>query len=169
MAEGSLFLSYLMQEFDRRKKANSKYSLRSYSLALGISSSLLSRIMKGKIPLTLKMVNRLNAHFKLPNEIFKRHLEDLKEKTEIKNTESIKEKQKKKKFQQFYLTLQEKHSNYDISLITVALDDDLLPEIDRKIYQFQHSLIHFVQTNSVSSNSIYELTISFLPKSLVTN
>ena len=44
----------LMEEFNRRVRLNSRYSLRAYATFLGVSSGALSEIMKGQRPLSLK-------------------------------------------------------------------------------------------------------------------
>nr|BDT27847.1 DUF4423 domain-containing protein [Bacteriovorax sp. HI3] len=55
------FIEKLDEEFGRRKKINDRYSLRAYARDLGIEPSLLSKILRRKIPLTLKMLNRLSV------------------------------------------------------------------------------------------------------------
>ncbi|MFN3696078.1 MAG: helix-turn-helix domain-containing protein [Pseudobdellovibrio sp.] len=44
----------LLEEFNRRVRLNSRYSLRAYATFLGVSSGALSEIMKGQRPLSLK-------------------------------------------------------------------------------------------------------------------
>lgn len=53
------FRAYLQQDLIRRCKANSNYSLRAYSRAIGVSASALSSILNNKRTLTKKMTERL--------------------------------------------------------------------------------------------------------------
>lgn len=64
----SQFLFFLIAEYDKRVERNPKYSVRSFAMQLKIGSSLLSRILKGKIPLTVKMLERFNEHLTIPQE-----------------------------------------------------------------------------------------------------
>lgn len=56
--KNSKFQQYIANEFERRKKINPRYSLRAFAQHLNIQASLLSRILRGKIPLTEKALNR---------------------------------------------------------------------------------------------------------------
>ena len=49
----------LQEEFDRRLRLNSRYSLRSFSRLLGISSGALSEILKGTRPISLKSAAKM--------------------------------------------------------------------------------------------------------------
>ena len=58
MTKKSKFQQFIVSEFERRKKINPRYSLRAFAQHLNIQASLLSRILRGKIPLTEKALNR---------------------------------------------------------------------------------------------------------------
>ena len=45
------YIGFLQQEFEKRKDKNSRYSLRSFAMALELDSSTLSAVLKGKRPL----------------------------------------------------------------------------------------------------------------------
>src|SRR5687768_9276024 len=46
----------LVQEFERRRRKNPKYSLRAYGRSLGVDHSLLSKIIRGQRPLSIKLI-----------------------------------------------------------------------------------------------------------------
>jgi len=52
-------LGYLQNEFEKRSRANSNYSLRAFSRSLGINSSTLSALFSKKRPLTAAMCQKL--------------------------------------------------------------------------------------------------------------
>lgn len=56
-----LFLQHLKSEFERRKKSNERYSLRSFARFLGINHATLSGLMSGKRSLGDKVKNQLAA------------------------------------------------------------------------------------------------------------
>lgn len=56
--KNSKFQQFIVNEFERRKKINPRYSLRAFAQHLNIQASLLSRILRGKIPLTQKALDR---------------------------------------------------------------------------------------------------------------
>lgn len=53
------FATFLQSELLRRQTTNSSYSLRAFARDLNIEPSLLSKILRKKIPVTLKMLERL--------------------------------------------------------------------------------------------------------------
>lgn len=53
------FATFLNSELVKRQTANSSYSLRAFARDLNIEPSLLSKILRKKIPVTLKMLERL--------------------------------------------------------------------------------------------------------------
>ncbi|MES2803896.1 MAG: TIGR02147 family protein [Bdellovibrionota bacterium] len=53
------FSAYLNGELVKRQSSNSSYSLRAFARDLDIEPSLLSKILRKKIPITLKMLDRL--------------------------------------------------------------------------------------------------------------
>ena len=55
-------------EFERRQAINASYSLRAYSKHMGVSVSILSRIMNGKMPMTLKLLQRMSVPLSLSPE-----------------------------------------------------------------------------------------------------
>lgn len=59
------FIQILRAEYTRRCEKNSQYSLRSYARYLGINVACLSVILKGKRPLTSKMIDRLSKKMDL--------------------------------------------------------------------------------------------------------
>jgi len=53
------FRSYLQEQLINRCKSNSSYSLRAYARDLSIDNSVLSKVLAGKRPLGVKLMNRL--------------------------------------------------------------------------------------------------------------
>lgn len=53
------FATFLNSELARRQSTNTSYSLRAFARDLNIEPSLLSKILRKKIPITLKMLERL--------------------------------------------------------------------------------------------------------------
>lgn len=53
------FATFLNSELSRRQSTNTNYSLRAFARDLNIEPSLLSKILRKKIPITLKMLERL--------------------------------------------------------------------------------------------------------------
>jgi transcriptional regulator with XRE-family HTH domain len=60
------FRSVLVSEFDRRRRANRRYSLRSYARDLAIDHSTLSQMLRGKRRLTGRTVRALARQLRLP-------------------------------------------------------------------------------------------------------
>lgn len=64
------FRLYLQMELERRCQKNPKYSLRAFANSLGLHNASLSLILRGKRPLTHKMIKRLGEKVDLsPEEI----------------------------------------------------------------------------------------------------
>jgi uncharacterized protein (TIGR02147 family) len=59
------FRAFLQSEFARRCSANSQYSLRAYAMHLDIDHSTLSQLLRGKRPLTEKMIRKLGGRLRL--------------------------------------------------------------------------------------------------------
>ena len=56
-------------EFRKRKKRNPAYSLRAFAIFLGISSSFLSKILKGERPVGRSTLEKIANRLKWENEI----------------------------------------------------------------------------------------------------
>lgn len=80
------FRNYLINEFERRKEVNQNYSLRAYAKSLDINPACLSVILRGKRPLTTKLVNKFSKRLKLGPE----ELESLVSSTEASEASSYK-------------------------------------------------------------------------------
>lgn len=64
------FRAYLKSEFARRCSANAQYSLRSFAMQLETDHSTLSQLLRGKRPLTEKMIRKLSERLPLSrNEV----------------------------------------------------------------------------------------------------
>lgn len=59
------FYDFVVEEFNRRKKKNNKYSLREFSRDLDIEAGFLSKVLNRKIQITDKLITRLGAKFSL--------------------------------------------------------------------------------------------------------
>jgi plasmid maintenance system antidote protein VapI len=62
------FRNLLVSEFDRRRTANPRYSLRSFARDLSIDHSTLSQIVRGRRRLTHRTVVALGRKLRLPAE-----------------------------------------------------------------------------------------------------
>lgn len=69
------FISYLEAELARRQAANSYYSLRAFARDLNIEASLLSKLIRRKVPLTIKMFERLSPAVGLDENLHKEFYE----------------------------------------------------------------------------------------------
>lgn len=63
------FQNYLSNELQRRLADNPRYSLRAFARDLDIEPSLLSKILRRKIPLTDGMFQRISTRLRLPGDI----------------------------------------------------------------------------------------------------
>nr|BDT27841.1 DUF4423 domain-containing protein [Bacteriovorax sp. HI3] len=72
------FISYLESELSRRQLANSYYSLRAFARDLNIEASLLSKLIRRKVPLTLKMFERLAQTLGLDENTYQDFYEQIK-------------------------------------------------------------------------------------------
>ncbi|MGZ3789451.1 MAG: TIGR02147 family protein [Bacteriovorax sp.] len=70
-------LDKLNSEFDKRRLANPRYSLRAYANHLGIGASLLSRILNNKVPFTKNMLTRLREPLSLSKAEYERFEREL--------------------------------------------------------------------------------------------
>jgi transcriptional regulator with XRE-family HTH domain len=59
----------LTAEFERRRSANPRYSLRAFARDLSVDHSTLSRLLRGKRRLTVRTVRALGAALRLPPRI----------------------------------------------------------------------------------------------------
>lgn len=64
------FLNKINSEFERRQTINSNYSLRGYARHMGVSVSILSRILSNKMPMTKKLLQRMAVPLSLTPEEF---------------------------------------------------------------------------------------------------
>ncbi|MFL5815909.1 MAG: TIGR02147 family protein [Bdellovibrionia bacterium] len=68
------FVDLLEDEFARRSKRNPSYSLRAFAKSLGVHHYTLSRILKERRPLTLKMIQKLVSKLKMEPETVQQFL-----------------------------------------------------------------------------------------------
>ena len=167
MKKNSLFFDFLNVEFIRRKNLNPRYSLRAYAKNLNVSSSLLSRLLKGKIPLSVKMLQRFSAPLKLNSEQILIFVNDL----------NAYNKQNKADLHEGRITtlsmedLQIKISKIEVNAncpasLTVAsfeIDSSLIPEIELRIKRFIKSQANFIEKKSKIKDQTYELTTVLYP------
>jgi transcriptional regulator with XRE-family HTH domain len=67
------FQSLLQSEFDRRRAANSRYSLRSFARRLSLDHSTLSQILRGKRRVTPRNVRAIGRQLGLPADVIAEH------------------------------------------------------------------------------------------------
>lgn len=63
-----MLVEHLQRTLSERSKKNPRYSLRAFARSLGMDSSTLSAIMRGKRPLTAKTVKRIIENLEFKNE-----------------------------------------------------------------------------------------------------
>lgn len=167
MKNSSLFCDFLNSEFIRRKNMNPRYSLRAYAKNLNVSSSLLSRLLKGKVPLSEKMLLRFSQPLKLTSEQMLNFLIDLNSFNKLNKSLFVEGKITSLSMED----LQDKISKLDANKGTLAsltvtsfeLDSSLLPEIEMRIKRFLKSQANFIEKKSKVKDQTYELTTVLYP------
>lgn len=167
MKNSSLFCDFLNSEFIRRKNMNPRYSLRAYAKNLNVSSSLLSRLLKGKVPLSEKMLLRFSQPLKLTSEQMLNFLIDLNSFNKLNKSLFVEGKITSLSMED----LQDKISKLDANTGTLAsltvtsfeLDSSLLPEIEMRIKRFLKSQANFIEKKSKVKDQTYELTTVLYP------
>lgn len=76
-------------EFKRRQAVNSSYSLRSYAKHMGVSASILSRIMNGKMPMTLKLLQRMSIPLSLSPEEYQYYEAEISSRKSTQSNERV--------------------------------------------------------------------------------
>jgi uncharacterized protein (TIGR02147 family) len=74
---GPIYLEMLAESFQRRRKRNSRYSLRAFSRSLDVSTSLLSCILRRKRVPSLKLANSISKKLSLDTHQRERFLESV--------------------------------------------------------------------------------------------
>lgn len=87
------FATFLNSELVRRQNTNSSYSLRAFARDLNIEPSLLSKILRKKIPVTLKMLERLAPSAGLHEPDLAVYREYVKSFEGIKHLDTLQDKQ----------------------------------------------------------------------------
>lgn len=64
--------NFLQQDFEMRKKKNSRYSIRAYAKKIGLSHSALTQIMNGSRPLTKRSIKMISENLKLDPSLAKK-------------------------------------------------------------------------------------------------
>lgn len=67
------FRTVLQTEFDRRRTANRRYSLRAFARSLSIDHATLSQILRGKRRLTARKLSALGERLRLPRPAIDEH------------------------------------------------------------------------------------------------
>lgn len=146
---------------------NPRYSLRAYAKNLNVSSSLLSRLLKGKVPLSEKMLLRFSQPLKLTSEQMLNFLIDLNSFNKLNKSLFVEGKITSLSMED----LQDKISKLDANKGTLAsltvtsfeLDSSLLPEIEMRIKRFLKSQANFIEKKSKVKDQTYELTTVLYP------
>lgn len=60
----------ITEELEKRQKVNPNYSLRAFAIHLGVSVSILSRILNSKVSMTIKLLERMSVPLALTPEEF---------------------------------------------------------------------------------------------------
>lgn len=87
------FATFLNSELVKRQTANSSYSLRAFARDLNIEPSLLSKILRKKIPVTLKMLERLAPSAGLIEPDLSTYREYVKSAEGMKHFDNLQDKQ----------------------------------------------------------------------------
>jgi transcriptional regulator with XRE-family HTH domain len=65
LQQGASFRAHLQKEFDKRVKANPKYSLRAFAKFLGTDVSRLSKILRNQRPMSVELIEQFGTRLKL--------------------------------------------------------------------------------------------------------
>lgn len=145
--------NYLIHEFEARKRINPRYSLRAYARDLQIASSLLSRLLRGTVPITSKMFLRIEPKITPPpglRDQFKKEIQEG-------------ERKRKEKGSQGSSRWGRKGDGVADDVISFILPchPSLLPEVIREIRAFQESLESKVKESGEPHETVCELHVSF--------
>lgn len=168
MAHQSQLLIYLNQELERRKNINPRYSLRAFAKLLNISSSLLSRTLKGSVPITEKMFNRFSSALKINKLEYDLFLADLKNQEMLRKNISVNSDEiiqintaeLKYKIDQLVAS---SFTTFNFSSTTLDLDSSLIPELEERVLRFLKSQASFIYKNSKIKDSKYDLSVLLFP------
>ncbi len=116
------FSTFLNSELLRRQSTNSSYSLRAFARDLNIEPSLLSKILRKKVPITLKMLDRLAPSVGLVEPELISYREYVKSSDGIKHFESMQDV--KVHHEEFKLI----QNWYNITIVELTLLADFQPE-----------------------------------------
>lgn len=116
------FSTFLNNELVRRQSANSSYSLRAFARDLEIEPSLLSKILRKKVPVTLKMLDRLAPSVGLVEPELISYREYVKSSDGIKHFDTMKDI--KVHHEEFKLI----QNWYNITIVELTLLADFEPE-----------------------------------------
>lgn len=83
------FVKKINSEFQRRKAINASYSLRAYAKHMGVSVSILSRIMNGKIPMSLKLLQRLSIPLSISLEEYEYYEAEISSRKATQSSERV--------------------------------------------------------------------------------
>lgn len=79
----------IKEEFERRQSVNPYYSLRGFARQLGVSVSLLSRVMNGKMPMTSNILKRLAVPLSLSPDEFEEYEVEINKRKNLQSSEKI--------------------------------------------------------------------------------
>lgn len=115
------FATFLNSELVRRQTVNSSYSLRAFARDLNIEPSLLSKILRKKIPITLKMLERLAPSAGLNEPDLNSYRDHVKSAEGMKHLDSLQDKQIR--HEEFKLI----QDWYHITIVELTLLSDFQP------------------------------------------
>lgn len=121
MTDAANFATFLNSELARRQTANTSYSLRAFARDLNIEPSLLSKILRKKIPVTLKMLERLALPAGLHEPDLSVYREYVKSSEGMKHFDSLQHKQIR--HEEFKLI----QDWYHITIVELTLLSDFKP------------------------------------------
>lgn len=149
------FILHLQCELERKKNNNPHYSLRAFARDLGIEASLLSKILRGKAPLTSRMFERLAPILGVREEDYKNF------ESQIKFNELVFDWQRNMlETNDFKFLLTEKAIQKKIVL---SIDSIYADEAKNYILGFTYGLINYLEERSEQKNCNYEFSIAFAP------
>lgn len=149
------FVLHLQNELERKKNNNPNYSLRAFARDLDVEASLLSKILRGKAPLTSRMFERLATTLGVREEDYKKF------KSQIKFNELVFDWQRSMlETNDFKFLLTEKAIQKKIVL---SMDSIYADEAKNYILGFTYGLINYLEERSDHKNCNYEFSIAFAP------
>jgi transcriptional regulator with XRE-family HTH domain len=141
------FKAYLATELKRRLDDNPRYSMRAFARTLGLESSYLSKILRGKRPVTERLIQKCSDPLGLNLEVA-RNFVSLARSLKSNNTRLNISKSKSQ--------------TLNHTILSMAIESDRVMEVERLLSEFRFKFLQFAkQQNGV--DGVYHISLSYHP------